>query len=40
MACPCCGSTECGYFYRRGNEIVGCENCITMLDTYEVDEDG
>lgn len=39
--CPICGSTECAYYFRNGNDIVGCEHCVVMMDAWEVeDEDG
>lgn len=37
--CPICGSAECSYLYRNGNEIVGCEHCVVMVELYEVSED-
>ena len=35
--CPCCGG-EPAFLYRRGEEIVGCEDCVSMLDFYEIPE--
>ena len=37
--CPCCGS-ECEtiYFSDRDGTILGCDNCITVKDAWEVDE--
>lgn len=34
--CPVCGE-ECDTFYRNADgEIVGCDECITALDAWEV----
>lgn len=36
--CPMCGA-ECDTIYRDGGvEIVGCENCITFIDAWDVPE--
>lgn len=34
--CPCCGK-ECENYYvdRHGNKIVGCENCLYSIDSWE-----
>lgn len=32
--CPVCGD-ECSIIYKQGNEILGCENCITQDDAWE-----
>lgn len=32
--CPVCGD-ECAIIYKQGNEILGCENCITQGDAWE-----
>ena len=32
--CPVCGD-ECTIIYKQGNEILGCENCITPDDAWE-----
>ena len=32
--CPVCGD-ECTIIYKQGNEIFGCENCITQDDAWE-----
>lgn len=32
--CPVCGD-ECSIIYKQGNEILGCENCITQGDAWE-----
>ena len=32
--CPVCGD-ECEKLYKAGNEIVGCEHCINVIDAYE-----
>ena len=40
MKCPKCGD-ECDFYYvDAGREIVGCENCISMYDAVEWNEDG
>lgn len=39
MSCPNCGTAENAYFYRRGEEIVGCEHCITMMDAWEAEDE-
>lgn len=31
--CPVCGD-ECAIIYKQGNEILGCENCITQDDAW------
>lgn len=38
VVCPTCGCDEASTFYRHGNEIVGCEYCLTRLERYEVAE--
>ena len=37
--CPVCGS-ECETIYREEstNEILGCENCVTEKDAWEITE--
>lgn len=36
--CPVCGS-ECEFIYRvEGSEIVGCDRCISAIDSWEVPE--
>lgn len=38
--CPCCGEECENYFVDRyENKIVGCENCITCIDSWEWEED-
>lgn len=32
--CPVCGD-ECAIIYKQGNEVLGCENCITQGDAWE-----
>lgn len=32
--CPVCGD-ECTTIYKQGNEILGCDNCITQDDAWE-----
>lgn len=32
--CPVCGD-ECIIIYKQGNEVLGCENCITQDDAWE-----
>ena len=32
--CPVCGD-ECTIIYKQGNEVLGCENCITQDDAWE-----
>ena len=32
--CPICGD-ECTIIYKQGNEVLGCENCITQGDAWE-----
>lgn len=32
--CPVCGD-ECIIIYKKGNEVLGCENCITQNDSWE-----
>ena len=32
--CPVCGD-ECTIIYKQGNEILGCENCITQDGAWE-----
>lgn len=32
--CPVCGD-ECAIIYKQGNEVLGCENCITEGDAWE-----
>ncbi len=32
--CPVCGD-ECAIIYKQGNEVLGCENCITQGDALE-----
>ena len=35
--CPICGE-ECEDFYRNGFEtVIGCENCIEKVESYEVE---
>jgi hypothetical protein len=37
--CPVCGC-EAGTFYRNADlEIVGCDECVSMVDAWEVDPD-
>lgn len=38
--CPKCGE-ECDFYYVDADrEIVGCENCISMYDAVEWNDDG
>lgn len=37
IRCPICGSDEPAYLYRRGEEIVGCECCVIMMEVWEAD---
>ena len=32
--CPVCGD-ECTIIYKQGNEVLGCENCITPGAAWE-----
>ena len=34
--CPICGQ-ECDSFYKHGTEILGCDNCIRKVDSYNED---
>lgn len=36
--CPVCGE-ECETLYRKGNEILGCENCIVEVNAWEWQEE-
>lgn len=38
IICPACGCGEASHFYRHGNEIVGCEYCIRIMERYEIEE--
>lgn len=38
VICPACGCGEASHFYRHGNEIVGCEYCIRIMERYEIEE--
>lgn len=31
--CPICGQ-ECDKFYKHDGEVVGCENCISEVESY------
>ena len=33
--CPVCGATDANYFYVIGDEVKGCENCITKTSAIE-----
>lgn len=36
--CPIC-SEECEWIYKdANNEIVGCDNCVSKIDAYEIYE--
>lgn len=34
ICCPICGE-ECETFYKRLNDVLGCEKCIDEVDAYE-----
>lgn len=36
--CPVCGE-ECETIYRKGNEILGCDNCIVKVNAWEWQEE-
>lgn len=36
--CPVCGE-ECEQMYKRGNEILGCDNCIVEVNAWEWQEE-
>lgn len=33
--CPECGSKKCDYFYWKGGEIIGCDDCIRREDVWD-----
>lgn len=38
--CPICGSEECSYLYlSMSREIVGCTDCMSILEPWEVGDD-
>ena len=39
IICPICGTAEASHFYRHGNEIVGCDCCIRIVEPYELGDD-
>lgn len=36
--CPVCGE-ECERIYKKGNEVVGCDNCIVEVNAWEWKEE-
>ena len=39
IICPICGTDAASHFYRHGNEIVGCDCCIRIVELYELGDD-
>lgn len=39
VICPVCGEEVEETLYRRDEEIVGCENCISTVDIYDYQEE-
>lgn len=39
ITCPICGTDEASHFYRHGNEIIGCDCCIRIVEPYELEDD-
>ena len=39
VICPICGTDEASHFYRHGNEIVGCDCCVVIMEPYELGDD-
>jgi hypothetical protein len=39
VICPVCGTDAASHFYRHGNEIVGCDCCVVIMEPYELGDD-
>lgn len=39
VICPICGTAEASHFYRHGNDIVGCDCCVVIMEPYELGDD-
>ena len=37
--CPHCGSDQFSYLYKQDGEVIGCTECVSTADLWEVQDD-
>lgn len=37
--CPHCGSSEFSWLYKQDGEVIGCTECISSAEIWEVEDD-
>ena len=40
LICPCCGKEAENFFLDSNDDIIGCDECIRMVDAFEWHEKG
>lgn len=38
-SCPHCGTYQFSYLYKQDGEVIGCTECVSSVDLWEVQDD-